>query len=235
MKVRQLNRKSDAMRGQITAHTGDLITIKLIDPLDVETVKKQAINGKYYVTVDVFEKDSITDEQRRHFLALCGDISEYEGVPVDAVQAKMKYDFMKDEDLTEFPSIARNQMKKTTASKLIEFVILHCIHNQIPFRKQQFYLTIDQNKMLYALLMEKICWSCGSPNAQLAHYDAVGMGRDRNKIDHTQHRFMRLCWKCHAKQHAIGEEEYCKLNHFKPIKLSKEDLQKLKIRGDYTQ
>lgn len=221
------------MRGEIIAHDGDLITVRLIDQLDVQTVKRQAYKGKYYVTVDVFEKDSISDEQRRHFLALCGDISEYEGVPVDAVQAKMKYDFMKDEDLTEFPSIARNQMKKTTASKLIEFVILHCIENDIPFRKENWYLDQATSKQLFALTMKRICWICGAKKSQLAHYEAVGLGRNRNKIDHTKHHFMCLCHDCHTKQHQMGVERFMKLHHIKPIKLSAENLKELNIRGKY--
>jgi len=222
------------MRGQIIAHTGDLITIKLIDRLDVETVKKQAINGKYYVNVEVFEKDSITDEQRRHFLALCGDISEYEGVPVDAVQAKMKYDFMKEEGLTEFPSIARNQMKKTTASKLIEFVILHCIHNQIPFRKQAFYLTTDTSRMLFALTMKRICWITGKPGAQLHHaVNLVQMGRGRTKVDHTKSKFMMLSAASHQEAHTMGLDEFCNKYHVWPIKLNKENLKELGISGRY--
>ena len=204
-----------------------MITVKLIDQLDVETVRKQAYKGKYYVTVDVFEKDSITDDQRRHFLALCGDISEYEGVPVDAVQAKMKYDFMKDEGLTEFPSIARNQMKKTTASKLIEFVILHCIHNQIPFRKENWYLDQATSKMLFALTLKRICWICGKEHSEIAHVEAVGAGRNRKKIDHTKHHFMCLCHSHHRQQHQMGINHFIDKYHIKPIKLKQEHIKQL--------
>lgn len=217
------------MRGEIIAHDGDLITVRLIDQLDVETVKRQAYKGKYYVTVDVFEKDSITDEQRRHFLALCGDISEYEGVPVDAVQAKMKYDFMKDEDLTEFPSIARNQMKKTTASKLIEFVIMHCIGNDIPFRKENWYLDQATSKQLFALTMKRICWVCGAKKSEIAHVEAVGAGRNRKKIDHTKHHLMCLCRKHHQLQHTIGIKEFIERYHIKPIKLQQEHIKQLNL------
>lgn len=216
-----------SIRGEIIGKKGDVVTVKLYDELDVKELKKQAINGRYYVTVDIFEKDSITDDQRRHFLALCGDISEYEGVPVDTVQAKMKYDFMKDEDLTEFPSVARNRMKKTTASKLIEFVILHCIDNDIPFRKENWYLDQATSKQLFALTMKRICWICGREKSEIAHVESVGAGRNRKKIDHTKHHLMCLCREHHKEQHQIGINHFIEKYHIKPIKLNRERIKEL--------
>ena len=222
------------MRGQIIGHTGDLIQVRLIDPLDVETVKKQAYKGKYYVTVDVFEKDSITSEQRKHLYALFGDIAEYIGLPLDAVEAERKYQFMQDEFMDEFPSLANNQMKKTVASKFIEHTIMYCIDNDIPFRKENWYLDQATSKMLFALTMKRICWVCGTKRSQLAHYEAVGLGRNRNKVDHTKHHFMCLCHGCHTKQHQMGINHFIKLHHIKPIKLQAEHLKQLNIKGDYS-
>lgn len=143
------------MRGEIIGQKGDVLTVKLFDELDIKEVKKQAVNGRYYVYVDVFEKDSITDLQRKHFYALCGDIEDKTGYPQEVIVSWIKFLFMKQEGLPEYPSLATNQMKKTTASHLIEFTILFCIKEDIPFRKQQFYLTTDTSKMLYALTMKK--------------------------------------------------------------------------------
>lgn len=221
------------MRGEIIDHTGDLIKVRLIDPLDVETVRKQAFAGKYYVTVEVFEKDSITSEQRKHLYALFGDVAEYIGLPLDAVEAERKYQFMQDELMDEFPSLANNQMNKMTASKFIEHTILYCINNGVPFRKQKFYLTTDTSKMLFSLLMKKLCWICGKPGSDLAHAEAVGAGRNRNKIDHSKHHFLCLCRIHHQEQHQIGLTEFCELHHVRPIKLTKENLKELGVKGKY--
>ena len=161
------------MRGQLIAHTGDLIEVKLIDRLDVETVKKQAVNGKYYVNVEVFEKDSITDAQRKHLYALFGDIAEYIGLPLDAVEAERKYRFMLDEVLPELPSLGYNKMKKTTASNFIEHTIMYCIDNDIPFRKENWYLDQATSKMLFALTMKRICWVCGAEKSEIAQVESV--------------------------------------------------------------
>ena len=222
------------MRGEIIAHDGDLIQVRLIDQLDVETVRKQAVNGRYYVNVEVFEKDSITADQRKHLYALFGDIAEYIGLPLDHVEAERKYRFMLDEVLPELPSLGYNKMKKMTASKFIEHTIMYCIDNNIPFRKENWYLDQATSKMLFALTMKRICWVCGTKGSQLAHYEAVGLGRNRNKVDHTKYHFMCLCHGCHTKQHQMGINHFIKLHHIKPIKLSAEHLKQLNIKGDYS-
>lgn len=232
-KERQSNRKRDCMRGEIISQNNDVIEVKLFDELDVQSVKKQAINGRYFVTVDVFEKDSITNEQRKHLYALFGDIAEYIGLPLDHVEAERKYQFMLDEGLSELPSLGYNNMKKVMASKFIEHTIMYCIDNDIPFRKENWYLDQATSKMLFALTMKRICWVCGTKGSQLAHYEAVGLGRNRNKIDHTKHHFMCLCHDCHTKQHQMGVERFMKLHHIKPIRLSAEYLKELNIRGKY--
>lgn len=215
------------MRGQITAHTGDLITIKLIDQLDVETVKKQAVNGKYYVNVEVFEKDKITKAQRKHLYALFKDIEEYTGVPLDHVEAERKFSFMNDEALAEFPSLGFNKMKKTTASKFIEHTIDYCITNDIPFRRENWYLEKATSKQLFALTMKRICWICGAKQSQIAHVESVGAGRNRKKIDHTKHHVMCLCHNHHQEQHNMGINHFIDRYHIKPIKLREEHIKQL--------
>ncbi|GEQ32191.1 hypothetical protein B795N_00730 [Marinilactibacillus psychrotolerans] len=218
------------MRGEIIGQKGDVLTVKLFDELDVKEVKKQAVNGRYYVYVDVFEKDSITDLQRKHFYALCGDIEDKTGYPQEVIVSWIKFLFMKHEGLPEYPSLATNQMKKTTASHLIEFTILFCIKEDIPFRKQQFYLTTDTSKMLYALMMKKICWVTGKPGADLHHaVNLVSMGNNRNKFDHLKSKYMRLSREAHQEAHTMGLEEFCQKYHVKPIKLSKSDLIELGV------
>ncbi|MFW3361540.1 putative HNHc nuclease [Aerococcus viridans] len=217
------------LRAEITAQQGNEVTLKLHDPLLLKTLLNSEFNGKYWAILDTYEKEKITPDQRKHIYALFQDYVEYTGVPLDAVEAYFKYWFMIDFDLGEFPSLARNAMSMTIASEFISYLVTYYIQNGIPFRKQQFYLTTDTSKMLYAMLMKRICWSCGKPNAEIAHYEAVGMGRDRKTIDHTQHHFMCLCSNCHKIQHQIGIESFMQTEHIKPIKLKLDDLKYLGV------
>ena len=138
-------------------------------------------------------------------------------------------DCMLEEGSDTFPSLAVGAMDKTTAGKLLEYVIHFCIANDIPFRKQQFYLTTDASHMLYALTMKRLCVVCGKPNSEIHHVDAVGMGRDRSKYDHAQSRFLCLCRSHHTETHQIGGQEFMSKYHVKPVKLDKEDLEKIGV------
>ena len=217
------------LRGEIIGYEGDILTLKAYDTLDSKTLANSLYNGKYWAIVDTYENEKITPDQRKHIYALLNDYVEYTGVPLDATEAHFKYQFMIEHDMDELPSFKRNVMSLSMASEFISYLIDYCIQNDIPFRKQQFYLTTDTSNMLYALAMKRICWICGKQHSELAHVEAVGAGRDRRKIDHTQHHFMMLCRDHHAEQHQIGIETFMQKYHIKPIKLKDIDLKQLGI------
>ena len=221
------------LRGEIVGYEGDILTLKAYDTLDSKTLANSLYNGKYWAIVDTYENEKITPDQRKHIYALLNDYVEYTGVPLDATEAHFKYQFMIEQGMDELPSFKRNAISLSMAGEFISYLIDYYIQNDIPFRKQQFYLTTDTSKMLYALTMKRICWVCGKQRSELAHYEAVGLGRDRNKIDHTKHHFMMLCGDCHATQHQIGIETFMRKHHIKPIKLKDIDLKQLGIRGNY--
>ena len=150
-------------------------------------------------------------------------------VPLDATEAYFKYQFMIEQGMDELPSFKRNAISLSMAGEFISHLIDYYIQNDIPFRKQQFYLTTDTSKMLYALTMKHLCWVCGKQHSDLAHVEAVGAGRYRRKIDHTQHRFMTLCRSHHGEQHQIGIETFMQKYHIKPIKLKADDLKQLGV------
>ena len=218
------------IKGVIQHAESDRITIKTKDSVNVQELREHTINGHIYALVDVYERDTITELQRKHFFALCGDYEMYTGVPIEAVTSWFKVKFMQEAGLDELPSLARNHMKKSTASELLEFMITYMIQNNIPFRKQQFYLTTDQNKMLYALTMKRLCWVCGKPHSDLHHAtNLVGMGGKRSRHEHIQSKFMCLCRQHHEFIHRIVLQEFKKKYHLIEIKLSHEDLKELGV------
>ena len=209
------------------------IVIRTKQDISLKELKQLKLKNNFYTVTEIVEPDSITRLQQRHFYALLGDYEEYTGVPLESAESYFKVQFMVNEGMDELPSVGLNRMTKTQAIKLLTFMIEYFIENGIPFRKQQFYLTLDTSRMLFALTMKRICWVCGAKKSQLAHYEAVGLGRNRNKIDHTKHHFMCLCHDCHTKQHQMGVDRFIKLHHIKPIKLSAEHLKELGVKGDY--
>lgn len=224
-----MKKKTKSIRAEIVAHQGDVVTLKLYDAIDRDAAIEKAVDGRYFVNLDFYEFDSITDLQRDHFYALCGDIEETTGYPRSVVEDYLKYKFYVEEDLSEFPSLARGAMRKSTASKLLEFVIDFCIDQETPFRKQQFYLTMDTTKMLFSLTMKRICWICGRPKSDIAHVEAIGMGADRKTVNHTKYHFMCLCRKHHMEQHQIGIETFMSKYFVKPVRLNEEQLKELGV------
>ena len=221
------------IQSEIIAHKGDEVVLKLYNDIDIEKAKQKAVDGRYLTVLDFYEKDSITDLQRKHYFALIGDYTEYTGTPEQAADSYFRYNFMQEQGLDEYPSLARNRMKKTMATELITWLIEFMVQNEIPFRKQQFYLTADTSRMLFALTMKRICWVCGKKHSHLHHYDAVQRGHDRTKIDHTKHRFMMLCADHHQEIHNLGNKAFCEKYILSPIKLDKKSLKELNIRGNY--
>ena len=222
------------IQSEIIAHKGDEVVLKLYNDIDIEKAKQKAVDGRYLTVLDFYEKDSITDLQRKHYFALIGDYTEYTGTPEQAADSYFRYNFMQEQGLDEYPSLARNRMKKTMATELITWLIEFMVQNEIPFRKQQFYLTADTSRMLFALTMKRICWITGKPNADIHHATSlVGMGRDRNKHNHLESTFMALSREAHNEIHNIGLTAFMKKYHVRPIKLNKENLKELGIRGNY--
>ena len=222
------------LRAEIMVQQGDEVTLKLHDPLLLKTLLNSEFNGKYWAILDTYEKEKITPDQRKHIYALFQDYVEYTGVPLDATEAYFKYQFMIEQGMDELPSFKRNAISLSMAGDFISYLIDYYIQNDIPFRKQQFYLTTDTSKMLYALTMKRICWVTGKPNADIHHAEnLVAMGRDRNKVDHTKSTFMCLSRDAHTEIHQIGLKEFCQKYHVKPIKLKGHDLRQLGIRGNY--
>ena len=222
------------IQSEIIAHKGDEVVLKLYNDIDIEKAKQKAVDGRYLTVLDFYEKDSITDLQRKHYFALIGDYTEYTGTPEQAADSYFRYNFMQEQGLDEYPSLARNRMKKTMATELITWLIEFMVQNEIPFRKQQFYLTADTSRMLFALTMKRICWITGKPNADIHHATSlVGMGRDRNKHNHLESTFMALSREAHNEIHNIGLTEFMKKYHVRPIKLSKENLKELGLRGNF--
>lgn len=222
-------KKVESLKAQIVAQKGQSVELKLIDELDINEAVKRRYNGKYYAVLDIFDPDTITDLQRKHYFALIGDYSEYTGVPLDATDAYFKYKFMQEEDLDELPSVGRGRMDKTTATKLLEYLITYFIQNDVPFRKQQFYLTTDASKMIFALTIKRLCVVCGKPNSDIHHVDAIGAGANRKTHDHSKHEFLALCREHHSESHNIGQKSFMSKYYIKPVKLNREQLKELGV------
>ena len=196
-----------------------------VSGIDWHAVNRKA-TGKAVLYLE--DRDKISDEQRKLLFALWRDYETYTGVPLDAVEAWFKYEYMLHADLDGLPSVSRNGMSKHLATDFITFTLEYYLNNGIPFQQADLYKGADINRVCYAMLMRRICFVCGREESDRAHVETVGMGRNRNEIDHSKHHFMCLCREHHQEQHTIGIQSFMNKHHIVPIKL---DAETVKILG----
>ena len=61
----------------------------------------------------------------------------------------------------------------------------------------------DTERYVKACVRNRICVICGKPG-DIHHLDAIGMGRNRNKIDDSGYRKICLCRVHHTEAHQVG-------------------------------
>ena len=183
------------------------------------------------VTVHLEEKDEISNQQRKLLFALWRDYEKYTGVPLDAVEAWFKYEYMLERDLDHLPSVSRGSMDKDTATDFITFTLEYFLNEGIPFAQQDWYKGADVNRVCYAMLANRICFVCGKEHSDVHHMvgSTVGSGNNRNEVNHIGRMVVCLCREDHSAMHQLGEKEFMDLNVFVPIKLNAELAYKLNL------
>lgn len=180
--------------------TGVEIPEQAIELLDV--------NQPIDVDCSVIDPNSITGKQRRKIFALCNDIESHTGQPRDY----MRYLFM---DYVEVlygydTTLSLSDCTREQAKQIIEVIIDWVFYNDIPLNHKTSDLMKEDKAFLYWSTINRNCVICGKPHAQLAHYHAVGRGRNRNKINHYGNKVLALCHEHHKKQHDMGMDSFNK-------------------------
>lgn len=217
-----------AMKAKLIQINGNKLTFELDDDVFLPTLERDA-NGYINATITFDDSRFISAEQRKHIFALCGDYAEFVGYLKRDIVEYYLFKFAEHAGLSDLPSLAAEGVSRETASDLIDYIITDMINHEIPFSNEYWYLTRENSKVLFALTMKRQCWLCGKFNSDIAHVEAVGMGRKRDKVDHTKHHVMCLCREHHNLQHTMGIESFCEMYVVKPIKLDKDQLKHLGV------
>ncbi|HEB2225318.1 TPA: hypothetical protein RY742_002725 [Staphylococcus aureus] len=164
-------------------------------------------NGiKVETDLRIHDPFKVTDKQRRKIFALCNDIEAHTGQPRDY----MRYLFQ--EYVTVLygydKSISLSDCTRMQASQIIEATLDWTFHNDIPLSYKTSDLMKQDKSFLYWSTVNRNCVICGKPHADLAHYEAVGRGMNRNKMNHYDKHVLALCREHHNQQHAIGVKSF---------------------------
>lgn len=179
--------------------------------------------------VDVIDPYKITGKQRRKVFAMIRDIFDHYGQPVDY----LRYMFQKQlEFLKGYKPISLSNCSRRQASELIELILDFIFTNNVPMNKATSDLMSNDKYFLYKSTINRTCVICGSPNSDLAHYQAVGRGRNRNKINHYRNKVLALCRKHHNQQHDMGMNSFNKLHHLENAWVDVDDKLNSMLRGE---
>ena len=157
------------------------------------------------VNVEIQDGKRITVKQRKKIFALVNDIEAHTGQPRDWLR------LMFQDYLTTLKGYSKrlslSDCTRKQAGELIDVILEWVFVNDIPLNYKTSDLMKQDQTFLYLATVHRKCVICGK-YGELAHYHAVGRGRNRRKIDHTDNRVLALCHSHHREQHDIGMDSF---------------------------
>jgi hypothetical protein len=208
--------------GKILSVENDKITIQVCADAQTWCIDHNAKT----VEVRLDDGRTITADQRRKIYATMRDIAEWCGDMPEAIKAYFKWSFCGDEEHEEF---SLSDVDRETASEFLTYLIDFCIQNGVPCSDPLWDRCEDINRYMYACVMTRTCCITGKKNAQIHHYDRVGM-RSRDNICHVGMRVVPLSADLHTMVHySGGEDEFYKQHHIEPIELTEKMCEFLKL------
>ena len=198
----------------------------------VQTTRPAADNLSDEVMVVWKDKRLRSNDQIRKAWALLSEIAEYTGDNKEWLEKVFKGQFVK----KYFDGLERGYwgLSNATMSEardyidmLIETVIEYGIQTKRPLVEY----CEDVQRYVYGCLMNKRCAVCGRP-CDLHHVETVGMGFNRNTIDHTGKACLPLCREHHTEAHNIGNLRLMKKYHLEPVEIDRRIAKKYGLKVD---
>lgn len=182
--------------------------------------KEQIRRSLQDVLVEFEDGRSITPAQRRKAHVLLGYIAAWWGyTPLEAAKEITKIIFRGQEYTLHDGIFSLSDCDRTTARLYITYLIDFCLLHDVPIGHDPLYeLCEDIPKYVWACLMNKRCACCGK-KAELHHCEGgvIGMGNNRNKVNHLGRPALPLCRKHHCEIHKIGENDFLKKYLLEPV------------------
>ena len=158
------------------------------------------------VKIEIQDGKKITVKQRKKIFALVNDIEAHTGQPRQYMRG-MFIDFIV--FLHGYSKrFSLSDCTRKQAGELIDVILAWTFEHDIPLNYKTSDLMKNDQTFLYLATVHRKCVICGKSNSELAHYHAVGRGRNRRKIDHTDNRVLALCSNHHREQHDMGMDSF---------------------------
>lgn len=209
-----------------------LVVFELDEDIDIELLEKRTENGNMNAEIRFDDMRHISAKQRKKIYALIKDITVWYGNMYawekETVKELLKWEFMGETGYDYF-SLSNTDM--TTAKEFISWLIEFCLINGVPLGEEAYLQAEDITRYVYYCLEKRICCVTGRlDDITLHHVDVIGMGGNRNKTDHSEHRVLPLNSEVHALFEHYGNQVMLAKYHLVPVKATKEQLNKWKLK-----
>jgi hypothetical protein len=180
---------------------------------------------------------SISPDQRAKAYALMNEVAEWMGEVPEYVKRLMKLEFITNRlQSLQKQIFSLSDCDVTTAKEFITYLIDFIIEHDIPSRTPLRELCEDVSRFVWTCLMHKKCAICGK-KADMHHFDAIGMGRNRDTVYQIGMMVLPLCRDHHTIAHTKGREWLIKDMILVPVALTAEigkkyNLSKRNLGGD---
>lgn len=181
----------------------DGTTLKILIP--DRNYQEQIIN-KRIRSCGIWLEDGrhITAEQRKKAYATIRDIAEFTGYLPEEQKEWLKYLYIM---RTGGNYISLDTCSVEEAKEFINVILDYALENGIRLEDSGVDRTDDIGRYLCACIRTQRCAVCGQ-DGEIHHWDAIGMGNDRTKVDDTDYRKICLCRGHHSECHTIGNTAF---------------------------
>lgn len=191
------------------------------------------------VVFEMVDRRKARPKQRALFFALLGDIHNWSGEPTDWLK---EYFYMRYVIKTAGKEISLADNTKNTvsdATKLIDDVVDFIFEFGVPVKEGYALLPRNENYFQYECIKHRQCLVCGK-QGDIHHVEGivgntVGMGGNRNHVNHSKRVLACLCRKHHEICHKYGTNKFCKTYGLTRlgIKVNAETLKRIGVQGHY--
>ena len=165
------------------------------------------------VDIQLIDSRPLSSKQRRSCYAMIREISDWNGDLPEENKHYLKIDFWCAELLQTADTLfSLSNAPMSVVAAFQSYLARFIVRNDIPTKKPMLDYVDDIDDYVYACLINKKCLVCGK-HADLHHVNAVGMGRDRDTIDHLGMEVLPLCREHHNEIHTIGKQTFFSKYH----------------------
>ena len=163
--------------------------------------------------IDLIDSRPLSDKQRKMCYALINAIADWSGSSTEEIKEAFKLEFWAEKVDTladKIFSLANAPM--SLVAEFQKFLVNFIISNDVPVKRPLLEYVDDIANYTYMCLIHKKCVICGK-KADLHHIDRIGMGNDRNEVQHLGRKALSICREHHTELHTIGDKDFYSKYH----------------------